>query len=163
MLSETQRQKKVDFYRNALDGRIDWASEVIISDQSRFGLFDDSRRQWIPRGEYPDQSFVSFPKHPQSVMVWAAIGLGYKSPLIFIEGFLNAPRYRTMLSTNHIFPRMKAQFVGRPLWFQQDGTPAHTAKISRKFIEGQIDLIPNWSASSSDLSVIENIRGILRP
>jgi hypothetical protein len=93
-------------------------------------------------------------------MVWAAVGLGYKSPLIFIERILNAPRYRTMPSTNHIFPRMKAQFAGRPLWFQQDGVPAHTAKISRKVIEGQIDLIPNWPANSPNLSVIENIWGI---
>jgi hypothetical protein len=54
MLSATQRQKRVDFCRNALDIPIDWASEVISSDEPRFGLFDDSRRRWIPRGEYPD-------------------------------------------------------------------------------------------------------------
>jgi hypothetical protein len=135
MLSATQRQKRVDFCRNALDDPINWTSEVIFSDECRFGLFDDSRRQWIPRGEYPDQSFVSSPKHPQSVMMWTASGLGYKSPLIFIEGILNTLRYQTMLSTNHIFPRMKAQFAGRPLWFHQDGALAHTSKISRKFIE----------------------------
>jgi hypothetical protein len=76
MLSVTQRQKQVDFCRNALEEPIDSARDVVISNESTASLFDDSRRQWIPRGEYPDESFVSSPKHPQSVMVWGAIGLG---------------------------------------------------------------------------------------
>jgi hypothetical protein len=67
--SVTQGQKRVDLRRNALEGLIDWARDVVISDESRFGRFDDGRRRWIPRGEYPDESFVSPSKHPQSVMV----------------------------------------------------------------------------------------------
>jgi hypothetical protein len=73
----TERQKRVDFCRNALEGPIDWARDVVISDKSRFGLFDDSRRQWIPRGEYSDANFVSSSRQPQSL--WAAIRLGSKS------------------------------------------------------------------------------------
>jgi hypothetical protein len=38
MRSVTQRQKRADFCRNALEGQIDWARDAVISDESRFGV-----------------------------------------------------------------------------------------------------------------------------
>jgi hypothetical protein len=56
MLSVTQRQNRVDFCRNALEGRIDSAHDAVISDEPRFGLFNDNKRRWIPREEHPDDN-----------------------------------------------------------------------------------------------------------
>jgi hypothetical protein len=72
----------------------DWASEIIISDESHFGIFDDSRRMWVQCDVYTDRTLRLTPKHNTSFIIWAAIGLGFKSKLIFIEGNLNANGYR---------------------------------------------------------------------
>jgi hypothetical protein len=41
MVTAVQEGKRLDFCRRAREGNIDWSEDVIISDESRFGLFDD--------------------------------------------------------------------------------------------------------------------------
>jgi transposase len=163
MLTPDQERKRREFCQAALDGTIDWAKEVVISDESRFGLYDDSRRMWIQRGVYLPQTFKKIPKHSPSVMVWAAIGLGYKSPLIFIEGTLDASTYRTMLAHYGIIESVHEIFKNNrsDVYFQQDGAPAHTSQETVQWIDAQIDLIPNWPPNSPDLSPIENVWAIM--
>jgi hypothetical protein len=93
-------------------------------------------------------------------MVWAAIGYNYK--LIFIEGNLNADGYIELLQTNGIFDDIKKAFGEKPVYFQQDGAPAHTAKRTKNFIKDQIDIINNWPPNPCDLSPIEQLWAIIK-
>jgi hypothetical protein len=67
-----------------------------------------------------------------------------------------------MLMENGIPDDMKDHFSNGEGYFQQEGAPAHWAKATVKLLQDSIGLIPNWPPNSSDLSVIENIWGILK-
>ncbi len=57
-------------------------------------------------------------------MIWAAIGINYKSNLYFIDGSLNEQTYIKMLEEDNIFQQLKekqTEFI-----FQQDGATCHT-------------------------------------
>jgi transposase len=164
LITPPQILKRLSFCREGLEGTIDWTRDVMISDESRFGLFDDSRSMWVQRGVYSEHTFHPVPKHNTSIMVWGAIGKEYKSRMIIVEGTLNAERYQNMLRDNGIIDDMVAHIAlgERQGFFQQDGAPAHRAKSTTKLFQPQIPLILNWPPNSPDLSPIENVWGILK-
>jgi hypothetical protein len=163
-LSDDNVEKRLSFCQKVLEtlSAIDWSADVVISDESRFGLYEDSRKMWVARGVDNAETFNACPKYTQSVMVCGAIGLGYKSPLVFIDGTLDAARYQAMLESNHILEDITTKCAGRQMWFQQDGAPAHRAKSTIQFIQQKINLVNDWPVNSPDLSVIENVWGIMK-
>ena len=46
-----------------------------------------------------------------SVMIWAAIVHGYRSPLVVIDGNLNAQRYRDDILAHHVIPFLFFLFI----------------------------------------------------
>jgi hypothetical protein len=154
-------QNRLDFCTEALNGTINWVGDVIITDESRFSLTDYSRRLWVQRGAFREATMLEKPKFKKSFMCWGAIGKGYKSPLIFIDGNLNAEKYCSMLEENHIFEKIREAKPESDVKFQQDGASCHTAKKTKKAIEQQMPLVP-WPANSPDLSVIEDVSGIMK-
>jgi hypothetical protein len=70
---------------------------VVFSDESRFclGMHDGRQRVRRLRGERRNSAY-SVERHVArtvGVMIWRAICYGSKSPLIFIQGSMNARRY----------------------------------------------------------------------
>ena len=92
-LNEKQIQNRISFCQNQLEGEIDWSEMVVFSDESRFCLRDDSRKVWVKRGYYNEKTFCNEKKYDRGIMVWGAIGKGWRSHLILVKGRLNANGY----------------------------------------------------------------------
>jgi hypothetical protein len=96
-------------------------------------------------------------------MVWGAIGLGFKSKVAFVDGTLNGERYCEMFMDNGICESNKTRFGHCAGYFQQDGASAHRTKDIMQFLRDQGRTItPDWLLNSPDLSVTENVWGILK-
>ena len=161
-LTPAHIEKRIAFATEQCHNDIDWEKAVVISDESRFGLRDDSRRIWIKRGLYNPGSFREKEKYPKAIMVWGAIGFNWRSPLIVIKGRLNAQGYVDIFKTNEIIENMNSHFGVKQYHFQQDGATCHTAKKTKGFLKDKIKLIENWPPNSPDCSCIENLWSILK-
>ena len=71
-------------------------------------------------------------------MVWAAIAHGYRSPLVVIDGNLNAQRYRDDILAHRVIPLFHNN--ANISIFQYDNATSHTARDTVHFL-GQITLI----------------------
>jgi hypothetical protein len=115
-----------DETREREDGRSRLAaSEIVHSDESRFCANNDSRWVWRRKGKYDDGAYVETVKYALSIMVFGAIGKGYKSMLFFIDGSLNQARYIAMLESIHLRDECD-ELYGQGNWrFMQDDTRCH--------------------------------------
>ena len=52
----------------------------------------------VIRGVDADEKFVDVTGYPAKVMVWAAVGRNFKSPLVRVTGTLTASEYQKLLS-----------------------------------------------------------------
>jgi hypothetical protein len=152
----------VAFAKKQLIGEIVWSNSVIISDERRFALHDDSRRAWLKRGVYNEGSFKNQEKYSKSIMVWAAIGKGWRSPLVIVRGTLNADRYIDLLNENQIIEKLDSRYGNHGYHFQYDGAPAHRCSRTVNWMRERSNIIEDWPPNSPDISCIENLWGVLK-
>ncbi|GFW16507.1 transposable element Tcb1 transposase [Trichonephila clavipes] len=89
-------------------------------------------------------------------MVWGAIEYDSTSPLVRIQGTLNAQRYVQNVLRLVAIPYLQ----GLPnAIFQQDNARPHTARISQHTLRG-VQMLP-WPAYSPDLSPIEHVWDVI--
>ncbi|GFV04238.1 transposable element Tcb1 transposase [Trichonephila clavipes] len=112
--------------------RVIWMTElrnVVFSDESRFCFFNDSLRirVWRRRGErFNPAVTVERPTARQrGIMVWGAIVSDSTSPLVRIQGTLNAQRY----VQNVLRPVEIPYLQGCPTLFFSRIMPAHTMPV----------------------------------
>ena len=82
-------------------------------------------------------------------MIWAAIAHGYSSPLVVIDGNLNAQRYRDDILAHHVIPLFHNN--DNISIFHHDNATSHKARDSVNFLR-TIDFIDDWPANSPDLT-----------
>jgi hypothetical protein len=71
--------------------------KIIFSDKSRFALGEDHRWQYLRRNEWNATAFVRSTKFPESVMIWGAIGLDYKSGCFRCSHGVDSNEYQSIL------------------------------------------------------------------
>ena len=138
--------------------RQQWNS-VLFSDESRFctGRADGRARVWRRCGErYADCCVYEADRWGgPNVMMWAGISYHYRTPLVVIDGNLTARRYIDEVLEPHVIPFLQQH--PRVTVFQQDNARAHSARLTRAYLEeNNVDLM-EWPAYSPDLSPIEHL------
>lgn len=130
---------------------------VLFTDESRFILYraDGRQRVWRRRGErFANANVVRRVAHGGGgVMVWAGIASGQRTGLHFIDGNLNAQRYRDEILAPTVIPFVRQHDV----IFQQDNARPHVARICMEFLEAENVQVLDWPAYSPDMSPIEHL------
>lgn len=135
--------------------------QVLFTDEKLFTIEQAHNRQndrrWHRGPPSVASRVVARAVKPKSVMVWAGVGHGLKTPLIFIpQGVkINADCYIKMLE-DELLPWLEEN--ADAIVFQQDGAPSHTAKKTQEWCdENFADFITKleWPPSSPDLNMMD--------
>ncbi len=93
------------------------------------------------------------------VMVWAGVCYGQRTQVHFIDGILNAQRYRDEILRPIVVPFIHDHH----LMLQHDNAQPHVARICTQFLEAENIPVLAWPAYSPDMSPIEHVWDALPP
>ncbi len=96
-----------------------------------------------------------------SVMIWAAMSSAGVGPLCFLKSKVNADIYQDILE-HFLLPSADKLYGDADFIFQQDLSPAHTAKCTKSWFNGHGVTVLDCPANLPDLNPIENICGIVK-
>ena len=164
LLTKKQRRARRNFARNYRDWGLNEWREVLWSDEATFFVSDSKgKRVWRAPGADPlTENLISANvKYPSYLMVWGSFGYGGKGDLVILprNETVNKEVYYTLLNLH-----LESSFESsKTSIFQQDGAPAHTARLLKEwFADASIDVIQDWPGNSPDISPIENLWAIMK-
>ena len=91
----------------------------------------------------------------RGIMIWTGISERGKTPLVIVDGNMNAESYAKMLSD--VLEPFVEVFFPKRVTFQQDGAPAHTAKYTREYFSEAGITHMDCPSRSPDNNCIENL------
>jgi hypothetical protein len=126
-LTETHKTARMAFCWKML-GMARSLPKIHFLDESRIDLGGDKRWIWFRKGDDNPAVSISFVKFPPPVMVFAVIGITFKSDLLLVEGSIAIDRYLQNLDRLGDIDVLNAKHVMFGWIFQQDGgTGSHFA------------------------------------
>lgn len=177
LLTQKHKQTRVSFAVKHTDLKTDFR-KVMFTDSKIFCLSSLGGKRWYLKGARPE---VPMPKNPTKVHVY--LGVTYYGPTrpVFVTGggsqkssFCNTRTGKPLQGVgsqeyvenvlpvfledgNRLFSSNRC-YSGK--WIlQQDNAPAHTAKLTKSFLENRMQgrMLDDWPPCSPDLSWIENV------
>ncbi|GFV10178.1 hypothetical protein TNCV_3661301 [Trichonephila clavipes] len=133
---------------------------VLFSDESRFSLSSDCRRQLIWRESgtaYRPENIQEKDRYPTcSIMVWAGIMINGRTRLhVVANGTMMGQRYIDELLLPHV--RLFRGAVGDKFVFMDDNATCHRTLAVRDCLDSEGIQRLVWPARSPDLNPIENV------
>ncbi|GFX47936.1 transposable element Tcb2 transposase [Trichonephila clavipes] len=137
----------------------DWA-HVLFSDESRFSLSSDCRRQLIWRESgtaYRPENIQEKDRYPTcSIMVWAGIMINGRTRLhVVANGTMTGQRYIDEVLLPHV--RLFRGAVGDKFVFMDDNETCHRTLAVQDCLDSEGIQRLVWQARSPDLNPIENV------
>ncbi|GFU88176.1 transposable element Tcb2 transposase [Trichonephila clavipes] len=137
----------------------DWAC-VLFSDESRFSLSSDCRRQLIRRESgtaYRPENIQEKDRYPTcSIMVWAGIMINGRTRLhVVANGTMTGQRYIDEVLLPHV--RLFRGAVGDKFVFMDDNATFHQTLAVQDCLDSEGIQRLVWPARSPDLNPIENV------
>ncbi|GFW81663.1 transposable element Tc1 transposase [Trichonephila clavipes] len=137
----------------------DWAC-VLFSDESRFSLSSDCRRQLIWRKSgtaYRSENIQEKDRYPTcSIMVWAGIMINGRTRLhVVANGTMTGQRYIDEVLLPHV--RLFLGAVGDKFVFMDDNATCHRTLAVQDCLDSEGIQRLVWPARSQDLNPIENV------
>ncbi|GFY04186.1 transposable element Tcb2 transposase [Trichonephila clavipes] len=137
----------------------DWAC-VLFSDESRFSLSSDCRRQlfWRESGTaYCPENIQEKDRYPTcSIMVWAGIMINGRTRLhVVANGTMTGQRYIDEVLLPHV--RLFRGAVGDKFVFMDDNATCHRTLAVQDCLDSEGIQRLVWPARSPDLNPIENV------
>ncbi|GFU11107.1 transposable element Tcb2 transposase [Trichonephila clavipes] len=137
----------------------DWAC-VLFSDESRFSLSSDCRRQLIWRESgtaYRPENIQEKNRYPTfSIMVWAGIMINGRTRLhVVANGTMTGQRYIDEVLLPHV--RLFRGAVGDKFVFMDDNATCHRTLAVQDCLDSEGIQRLVWPAHSPDLNPIENV------
>lgn len=129
LLRAVNKRKRLLFAQMHEDWTIEQWKSVLWTDESKFELLGNRRRQNVRRkvGESHKEQCIapSFKHGGGSVMVWGGFSYDGVGDLVKIDGIMNKEYYHSILS-RHAIPS-GIRLIGPAFVFQQDNDPKHTS------------------------------------
>ncbi|GFV42029.1 transposable element Tcb2 transposase [Trichonephila clavipes] len=137
----------------------DWAC-VLFSDESRFSLSSDCRRQLIWRESgtaYRPENIQEKDRYPTcSIMVWAGMMINGSTRLhVVANGTMTGQRYIDEVLLPHV--RLFRGAVGDKFVFMDDNATCHRTLVVQDCLDSEGIQRLVWPARSPDLNPIENV------
>ena len=157
-VSEVNKEKRLKWDKQHESWTYHWAFVFFPNESSFLFRQPQARRIWRQSGErYASANLrPAFKSGRKSVKVWGGFSSMGRTPLFWMEGFMNVQSY-TQLLEMQVFQYHCADF-GSPdgAWFQEDLAPCLTAKKCKVAKQALgLKLLP-WMGQSPDLNPIEN-------
>ncbi len=156
-LTAVRRRNRLEWANAHIRWRLVLWRGALFTDESRFSLYRADGRQCVLHcvGERSaDVNVVDQVAHGGGgVMVWAGICYGQRTQVHFIDGILNAQRYRDEILRPIVVPFIHDHH----LMLQHDNAWPHVARICTQFLEAENIPVLAWPAYSPDMSPIEHV------
>jgi hypothetical protein len=160
-LNDRYTTVQLDFCQKMLKMRED-LPKIHFSDGSRVVLEADRQWIWCRSGEDNLGASMSSIKFPPTVIVFAVIGIAFKSDLMLVEGSIDTDRYIQNIDGMSFIKALDAMHEPFSWVIQQAGAPAHISQRALDWLEESVDVIVEWPANSPDLSLIKVLWAILK-
>lgn len=156
------RQRRKNFCANKewrkqrVTDRIVFSDEhwITSNDHTTRSMWAKSKKDILPR---PVRSRYNVP----SLMIWAAIGIGWRSKLVVVPRTVDEATGKTkgMNSTMYVrrcLSKIVPHLLKKKAVFMQDGARCHTSAWTKEYLGRKgVDVMTGWPSHSPDLNPIE--------